>query len=1216
VSFDEELQIHKKLELQRAHIEKMKSENTELFELITFGIYLAHKKRQEGQFLEEPSAITGAQMTEFMNTVLKNKTVILKFASFFAVQLFSVFLFVSSEYLIFNSSVLIDNEPPPESFFSIKNIKTVLALLTCSILTAGLKNYLIRKINMKLIQDLNVQIIDTIFESDIKSILNKKFHTILDNVGRDLTKTELLIPELVRELFEKVSDLIVNGIVLVLTYSGLPLITTVGIPFLGWLLMKKVLPTYLKISNLSSQIDCKMDDLNFQLLSIIGRYRIGGHIKKMERKLYNYCDHSSKISLVKDQGYKTSLLLVLIVIGTTILSLNSIIFEFCYREKTNWFNIKKPALVWANICNLRFVQSLIILPQLIFELVEIRFNFYRIWSFIKNQQVSNKQIKTTDTRGLAKLDFDSPVGFRKVSLTRGLQPILKRISFSIQANSRVGLFGVDGGGRTSIFELLTSIYQRDCLEKSSISLFGRKIESLDENVIKSLVFLIERSPVLFEGTVRKNLDPYGEKKIEELISILRELHVGIELLSLDRESERASRRDNDSKILIENKISLYEKLSDREILILNACAGKEKKKIKNKFNANSESHHEINNEKSENHRINASQPNNSVPERKRRFTILSYLDKNKPQHSDSERGFESIVNQRKSSFHAANERKTLIVKSPRSNKLRSINQKRTSINHVVVEKPEDAFQSESNRPIFGEEVLNPENDMNQPNLNHEPQSEFREIQDANQFGSETSVKTVKIALRENPKINAKGSSTLPAHGEYRIISKQRTHTANEFVPSTQAIKLELNNLPRDNDEESLPEEELHQNSTPVKPTNLKKQTFNEPFVEVFQEPDPHANDTFEPLKYSSKRASMKLAFSPYSEQQRLNSEEEAEQRKTFEEMAQRIADGYIIKFLASKVSFEGKNLSTATRKMLMVCRAVLAQPKILLIYEETLEFGKGIQSNLEILDKKMPNTTIVCVIKENQNLLQYQRLIFLDAGKLVEKGSPYELFRNRQSFIYKYLKETDRDNLEFILERLAQTQKSNINNTVDSDINKQVFSGRESKDSNNPSINKEVQSQEVAPKIFKSRYSTQALLHLHKLETEDFEPPRKRSLDEAVLRIDLNIDEFEHDERRSHQMHIPLFKAKAFFGKQPARLSKIESPENTDKRQTQRPKSSDNLRIAAKPRITTHLADLLEEIPEESEVSDFMRLRSNIKRFPTSESAVVRSPPNSFDGRK
>lgn len=112
-------------------------------------------------------------------------------------------------------------------------------------------------------------------------------------------------------------------------------------------------------------------------------------------------------------------------------------------------------------------------------------------------------------------------------------------------------------------------------------------------------------------------------------------------------------------------------------------------------------------------------------------------------------------------------------------------------------------------------------------------------------------------------------------------------------------------------------------------------------------------------------------------------------------------------FLSKLVNFNGNNLDPQLRKLCLICRAVLEKPELLMIFEETLEFGGGIEKNLDLLFGLLESTTIIVITKTNAHLHLYKKVLLIDAGYLFSGGNLEQLLVNEQSFMFKYLRETD-----------------------------------------------------------------------------------------------------------------------------------------------------------------------------------------------------------------
>lgn len=128
-------------------------------------------------------------------------------------------------------------------------------------------------------------------------------------------------------------------------------------------------------------------------------------------------------------------------------------------------------------------------------------------------------------------------------------------------------------------------------------------------------------------------------------------------------------------------------------------------------------------------------------------------------------------------------------------------------------------------------------------------------------------------------------------------------------------------------------------------------------------------------------------------------------------------------FLESHISFKGRNVTPAVRKICSLVRALIEKPKLLLLSEEALDFGSGIIYNFKELEKRLRNTTIISITHRNENIHAYNKIILMDGGTVIDKGEPKQLLSNSKSFLYVYLKETDKKALKQQLGKLGINQQ-------------------------------------------------------------------------------------------------------------------------------------------------------------------------------------------------
>ncbi len=82
------------------------------------------------------------------------------------------------------------------------------------------------------------------------------------------------------------------------------------------------------------------------------------------------------------------------------------------------------------------------------------------------------------------------------------RPVLREMSFRVEAEETVALVGLNGSGKSTIGLLATRLYDPDA---GSILVGGRDIQDVDRRSLRAYITLVPQDPVLFDETIRKNL---------------------------------------------------------------------------------------------------------------------------------------------------------------------------------------------------------------------------------------------------------------------------------------------------------------------------------------------------------------------------------------------------------------------------------------------------------------------------------------------------------------------------------------------------------------------------------------------------------------------------------------------------------------------------------------------------------------------------------------
>ncbi|GAB0087981.1 hypothetical protein DMENIID0001_023540 [Sergentomyia squamirostris] len=101
------------------------------------------------------------------------------------------------------------------------------------------------------------------------------------------------------------------------------------------------------------------------------------------------------------------------------------------------------------------------------------------------------------------------------------EPVLKGISFNISPREKVGIVGRTGAGKTS---LISALFRMAIIE-GKILIDETDTSTLSLNDLRSRLSIIPQDPVLFSGTLRKNLDPFEDFNDDELWQALNEVEL-------------------------------------------------------------------------------------------------------------------------------------------------------------------------------------------------------------------------------------------------------------------------------------------------------------------------------------------------------------------------------------------------------------------------------------------------------------------------------------------------------------------------------------------------------------------------------------------------------------------------------------------------------------------------------------------------------------------
>ena len=104
--------------------------------------------------------------------------------------------------------------------------------------------------------------------------------------------------------------------------------------------------------------------------------------------------------------------------------------------------------------------------------------------------------------------------------------------------------------------------------------------------------------------------------------------------------------------------------------------------------------------------------------------------------------------------------------------------------------------------------------------------------------------------------------------------------------------------------------------------------------------------------------------------------------------------------LSSPIAESGSNLSQGQRQLLCLARALLKAPRVLLMDEATASIDYATDGKIQDTLRKVRGSTIITIAHRLQTIVDYDKVLVLDKGKLIEYDSPWELLSREESIFH------------------------------------------------------------------------------------------------------------------------------------------------------------------------------------------------------------------------
>ncbi|XP_017043983.2 probable multidrug resistance-associated protein lethal(2)03659 [Drosophila ficusphila] len=134
------------------------------------------------------------------------------------------------------------------------------------------------------------------------------------------------------------------------------------------------------------------------------------------------------------------------------------------------------------------------------------------------------------------------------------------------------------------------------------------------------------------------------------------------------------------------------------------------------------------------------------------------------------------------------------------------------------------------------------------------------------------------------------------------------------------------------------------------------------------------------------------------------------------------------KGLESMIAEGGANYSVGQRQLVCLARAILRENRILVMDEATANVDPQTDALIQsTIRKKFKDCTVLTIAHRLNTIIDSDKVMVLDAGNLVEFGSPYELLtQSRSRIFYSMVLQTGRSSFDHLMKVAHQAHESKL----------------------------------------------------------------------------------------------------------------------------------------------------------------------------------------------
>jgi len=328
---------------------------------------------------------------------------------------------------------------------------------------------------------------------------------------------------------------LVGGMVMInIAYRGIFFIFTLFLSFILYKVLKRYVITSTKIIQFESKGKQEMFDLLIEAVEDEYKYRIMNKEIVLRDKFYNL---SNKLERNDTDSLRAWIGVRLTLINTAISLLAYIIPSILtILFAKNGLTTEKPinilllalSIMWTK----KFIYYFVHFIDLLLDVFRISVAFGRIEHFLKNSKLIDghhktetlTQILTQELKWEKNREFtEKAIEIKSLETKLDNRTILNKFDLEITKGNKVGIIGKHGAGKHVFFDMLMKIHEFEDHPLTVFKVLGYDYKEVGGDFMRKKMSYLNKSPVTYSGTVRRNIDPEA-RETENDNKILLFLH--------------------------------------------------------------------------------------------------------------------------------------------------------------------------------------------------------------------------------------------------------------------------------------------------------------------------------------------------------------------------------------------------------------------------------------------------------------------------------------------------------------------------------------------------------------------------------------------------------------------------------------------------------------------------------------------------------------------